>query len=216
MRERTPAPPPTKVSGSARVFTDTEDHGFVQQRLAYAYGLFTKVLAGFFVLSVVATAVLIPQRFWELNSSPARVMHLLGIGVLAFATWLCRGPTRPRWMLAVVDLFGIFEVMALTALIVGLAPQGVRAEMFPCVIYVFVVSLRAALVPSPPKWTLLVCALAAIPVPIGSYIAALHDPHWPADVFPRSGAVAMVVGWGAAGTAGAWAISRVVYGLRGR
>jgi len=202
------------ASPGAHVFADTEDHALVQQRLGLLFGIFALVLAGFLLLASVSLAFLAPQRFWEINLSWTRLVHLLAVLGLGAAWAVCRGPSRPRWLLAVLDIVGSMKLMTMAALMVALAPSGVRTELMACVVFVFVVTLRAAIVPSPPKWTALVCAVAALPVPVGAYAAAMRDPTWVDALFPRVATVVMTVGWCIAGTASAYAISRIVYGLR--
>jgi len=68
-------------------------------------------------------------------------------------------------------------------------------------------------VPSPPRWTVIVSTLAALPLPFGAYLASGRDPLWPAEI-PRSSPFVMVGAWCVGGITAAWAISRIVYGLR--
>ena len=206
--------PTSPSSGGAQVFTDTADHAFIQQRLGITYGIFCAIVFGFLVISITMTGLLLPARFVELNLSPMRLTHVVSVVLLGASAWFCKGPLRPRWMLSAFDLFGMVEIMTLASFIIAFAPAGARAELIGAVIFVFGVTLRAALVPSPPKWTMLVCALAAIPVPFGAHFCAARDPSWQTQLFPREVAVVFVVGWCIAGTIAALAISRVVYGLR--
>jgi serine/threonine-protein kinase len=214
MIPRGPTNPTGPSSGGAQVFTDTADHEFIQRRLALTYGIFCAIVGGFLVLSIVMTGILVPHRFWELNLSLMRVLHVTSVVMLGAAVWFCRGKLRSRSLLAAFDLFGLFEIMTLSSFIIAFAPAGGRAELIGAVIFVFTVTLRAALVPSPPKWTVLVSAIAAIPVPFGAHFAAERDPTWQVELFPRAAAVVFVSGWCVAGTIAAFAISRVVYGLR--
>ncbi|MBS2020335.1 MAG: serine/threonine protein kinase [Deltaproteobacteria bacterium] len=206
--------PSVPSSAGMQVFDESDDHAFAQRRLAMTYAIFCAIVTGFLVLSVTMSAIVVPQRFWELNISAMRGLHVLAIAMLAGAVVFCRGPLRAKWMLATFDLVGLLDIMALSSTMIALAPPGGRAELIGPVIYVTIVTLRAALVPSPPKWTALVAAVAALPVPFGAYFAAIRDTTWDESVFPRSFAVAFSAAWGVAGTLTAWAISRVVYGLR--
>jgi len=210
--------PPARGSAAgstlARVFTDSEDHALVQERLGLAYGLFASILGGFWLLGAAATAVLAPARFWAITLSFSKLAHLIGVFLLV-ATWLvCRGPLRSRSMLSVVDAVCAFVVSLIAALVIGFAPPGMRTEMMGSAILLLVVALRAAVVPSPPRWTAFVSAFASLPVPLGAAAAVMRDTSWPTELMPRASIVVFSCGWCVAGTVTAWAISHVVYGLR--
>jgi serine/threonine-protein kinase len=198
----------------AKIFTDTEDLALVQRRLGVVYGIVTLIVLGFYVLSQSFAVVAMPERFWELTFSVSKLVHLGGVVLLALSWALCRGKLRSRAELALIDLIGSFETMVMMAVMIAFAPAGLRVEMLGCLAYLLAVCLRAAIVPSTPRWTLIVALTSAIPVPIGAYLAALHDPLWPVALVPRASMVIMAVGWCVSGTATAFAISRVVYGLR--
>jgi serine/threonine-protein kinase len=77
-----------------------------------------------------------------------------------------------------------------------------------------VVALRAAIVPSPPRWTALVAAVSAIPAPFAAYVTAIHDPGWTSSLAtPRLLTIGATF-WGVIVTVMAWVIAKVVYGLR--
>jgi eukaryotic-like serine/threonine-protein kinase len=202
------------LADAANVFTDTEDYTLIQRRLGITYGIYALIVAGFYLLSGVFIAFMMPSRFFELAGSTSKLTHLFGAALLGATYLFCRGKPRPRWMLVAVDLVGSIETTLLMGVMVATAPQGLRAEMIGSLAFTLGVCLRAALVPSPPRWTLIVSVLSAIPVPIASYLCAWNDPLWPVELVPRSSMIMMSFGWCVAGTATAYAISRVVYGLR--
>jgi len=206
--------PELEASPVARVFTDTEDHTLVQRRLGLVYGLFALILGGFFTLALVVSGIVLPARFWETNVSVMRLGHLIAVAGLAAAWALCLGKPRPAWLLAAIDLVGSLAVLTMVSIMIAFAPAGWRTQLMGTGLFVFVITLRAALVPSPPTWTAVVCVIAALPVPLGAYVATLHDPTWSEALFPRIAVLLIVTGWCVAGTASAYAISRIVYGLR--
>jgi serine/threonine-protein kinase len=208
------APVTSSVNGAARLFTDTDDHDLVQRRLGITYGIFSLIILGFWVLVAVFIAIGMPSRFWELQLSASKLVHLAGVLVLGGAWFLCRGPARSRSVLAAIDLGGSLILTTVAAVVIALSPQGIRAEVLGSVIFVLVVSVRAALVPSPPRWTVLVSAIAAIPTPIGAYACALRDAFWNDALMPRTAVLMISFGWAFAGILASYVTSRVVYGLR--
>jgi serine/threonine-protein kinase len=104
--------------------------------------------------------------------------------------------------------------MIMLCAMIAFAPGGLRAEFLILPAVVLVSSMRAALVPSPPRWTALVAAVAAIPAPFGAYVATLNDPSWSNTLAPRAVVVVIVAAWGVISVASAFAIAKVVYGLR--
>src|SRR5687768_5249506 len=91
-------------SRGMRLFADTEDHELIQSRLGLVYGLMCLVVSGFYVLAACLIAIAVPGRFWELQLSSSKLMHLFGCFAFAGAWLYCRGKPRPPWQLAVVDL----------------------------------------------------------------------------------------------------------------
>jgi hypothetical protein len=215
-RDIRPSTPPNTLgesSGGAKIYTDSADHELVQHRLGMIFGMLALILAGFLVLMIAYTAIALRSRFWAFTLSPSKLAHLIGVFLLAGAWQALRGRSRTRAFLAATDLIGTLIIMVLTAIVIALMPEGIRADLGGCVVYILFVTIRAALVPSPPRWTVLVSAIAMIPIPLGGYVAALRDPTWPAQM-PHSSVFVVTTGWCLGGIAAAWAISHVVYGLR--
>ncbi len=208
------AMPPSSGAGAAHVFTDEEDHALVQRRLGLVYGIMGALVLFFWVVGVVLVGATMPERFWAFHLSAAKILHLVtGLGLLG--VWrLCLGPLRPRWLLSVMDVVGALKTMTIASLVVALTPVGLRAEFIGLAPLTLFACLRAALVPSPPRWTALVALVAALPLPAGGYVAALRDPTWPEALVPRASVVVLEVAWCVGAVVGAFAIAKVVYGLR--
>jgi eukaryotic-like serine/threonine-protein kinase len=207
--------PSSGRAGSAHVFTDQDDHAFVQERLALLYGVLGTVLLGMFVVGLVLAFVFFPERAWELHTNLSKLSHLLaGLGMLGGAA-ICRGRTRPRWFLSTFDVVAMAKAGFLISLIVYFAPTGLRVEFLGLPALVFVVSLRAALVPSPPRWTALVAIATAPSVPIGAFLRARSDPTFPVGGLESPYSVlAFSMVWTVLTVVGATVIAKVVYGLR--
>jgi eukaryotic-like serine/threonine-protein kinase len=199
---------------AARVFTDTNDHELVQRRLGMVYGFVGVVSLFFWLFGVVTASIVLPERFWELHLSGGKLGHLL-VSVVLISVWaICRGKPRSRWFLSAMDIAGATKVTAAASVIVAFAPPGFRIEWVGLTMFIVLMSLRSALVPSPPRWTVLVSAVASIPVPIGAYESTLRDPTWNQTLFPRGILVLIVAIWCIAGVMATYAISKIVYGLR--
>jgi serine/threonine-protein kinase len=209
------AAPSTKETPAAQVFTDEDDHAFVQARLALLYGVIGVLLIVMFLIGVVMVLAFFPERFWEIHSGISKLSNLAAAGIMLAGAAICRGPTRPRWFLSAFDVLAMAKLGFMISLVVYYAPFGLRVEFLGLPPLVLVASLRAAFVPSPPRWTALVAASAAPTIPYFAYLRAAHDPTFPADGLesPRT-VIAFAMVWTVISIVGAFMISRVVYGLR--
>lgn len=212
------APPstgPSSAPAAAHVFTDEADHTFVQKRLALLYGVLGTVLLGMFVVGLVLAFVFFPERAWELHTNLSKLSHVLaGVGMLGGAA-ICRGRTRARWFLSAFDVIAMATSGVLISLIVYFSPTGLRVEFLGLPALVFIVSLRAAIVPSPPRWTAFVAMAAAPAIPLGAFLRAKSDPTFPAFGLESPYSVlAFSMVWTVLTIVGATVIATVVYGLR--
>jgi serine/threonine-protein kinase len=206
--------PPSSAAAAAHVFTDEADHAFIQQRLGLLYGVFGLILAGFYVAGVLLMVVFHPNLFWVVHLAPAKLLHLVATtGVLSGAAF-CRGKTRPRWALSVIDFGAMLTVMSIGSAVVYLLPREFRADFLGLVPLMMLGCLRAALVPSPPRWTVLVMSVAAIPMPIASWQRALGDPSLQGELSSPSTILAFCTASSVSAVIAAYVISKVVYGLR--
>jgi hypothetical protein len=203
-----------EAKGSAAIFTDTEDGELVQRRLALLYRIFALVVFGFFVLITAYSAIAMSSRFWELQRSPSKAAHAAGLVVLVCAWLICRGRPRSARVLAATELTAALGLTTAASFVVAYAARGFTAEFMGVLVFILSVTLRAALVPSRPRWTAFVAAVAAVPVPIGAYVSALHNLRWHESLVPRSLVLVLSLGWCIAGIVTTFAISRIVYGLR--
>ncbi len=209
------ATPRTRASGLlARVFVDTDDHELVQRRLGLLYGVLGGIIATLFAVAFVAVAFVAPKRLLDVHTSLPKVVHVLSTLILFGAWWMCRGKLRSRLLLSLVDAFALFKVMVLVGVVIVFAPPTLGAEALALGPFLLIVMLRAAIVPSPPRWTLFVTALASLPVPVGMMLVAKDRDFGTVGVLPAPILPLMGLVWSATGTFAAWLISRVVYGLR--
>jgi eukaryotic-like serine/threonine-protein kinase len=222
MQPRVPSPSPPRGADAdpapgvrARVspggFSATTDYALVQRRVGLTYGLFALLLTGVFVLTTATLAAFAPAQVFAFE--PTRITYLVSIAVLAAAWLLCRRKLLPHSILAAVDGGSLLSLIALLSFTVTYAPSGLHAEHFATILFALVVTLRAALVPSPPGWTAVVSAVAAAPLPIGAY-KLMRDGRGMDKPFPGVLGIVVVAALCVAATIAAWAISRIVYGLR--
>jgi eukaryotic-like serine/threonine-protein kinase len=192
-------------------FESTADHELVQRRLALTYGLFALLMTGVLVLStvVVSFQTAIPVFYLE----PGKLAFIGAIAVLVAAWLACRGRLRPAPVLGCIDGLTLLALVSLLSLTATYAPAALRVEQLNATLFALAVMLRAALVPSPPAWTALVSSIAAVPLPISAYLV-MRDGRGVQPPFPAELGIALACCWGSAATVAAWAISRVVYGLR--
>src|SRR6188508_2458776 len=124
------APPSVPSSGSAiaQVFTDETDHAFVQKRLALLYGVLGAVLLGMFFVGLALTLAFFPEKFLELHTNFSKLAHVVAVVVMLGGALVCRGRTRPRWLLSTFDLVAMAKVGALISLVVYFSPRGLRVE----------------------------------------------------------------------------------------
>ncbi|MDF2693718.1 MAG: serine/threonine kinase [Labilithrix sp.] len=205
----------TSSTELARVFTDDADHAIVQQRLGLLYGVLGAAILLFWVAGVVTALVTVPDRFWWVHLSFAKILHLVaGLGLITIAIICRRTRLLPRWLLSVFDVGGTAKLMILVGAMIAFIPTGIHAEFLILPAVVLVTALRAALVPSPPRWTTLVAAVAALPTPFAAYLSTARDPSWSDQLIPRAVVVVVVTVWSIVAVACAYAIAKVVYGLR--
>ncbi|MEA2752100.1 MAG: eukaryotic-like serine/threonine-protein kinase [Myxococcales bacterium] len=191
-------------------FSSTADHDLVQRRLSTTFGLFGLILLGVLVLGTIANLVFVPELAVAVDVP--RGAYVGSIVVLLGAWRICRGPRLPWRLLAFVDGATLFAVVALLSATAAYAPAQLRTEHIAGSLFALIVPLRAALVPTPPVWTVFVSSIAAIPLPITAYVTGIAGET--TGAFPRALGIVLVVCWCVAATVAGAAISRVVYGLR--
>jgi hypothetical protein len=205
---------PASTGARARVFTDTEDHEVVQRRLGIVSGVVALISLAFWVMGILLSFFFVPHRFWEIQLSPSKLSHVV-LCVMTVGLWLLsRGKPRSRAVLSLVDVGGMLILNGSISFMIATQPDGMRGEGIGVSAFILGGALRAAIVPSPPRWTALVVLVGAITVPIGATIAVMHDSSWQHSPIPRESFPFVIVTMCLAGVATSYVIARVVYGLR--
>jgi eukaryotic-like serine/threonine-protein kinase len=198
-----------------QVFTDEGDHEIVQRRLGLFYTVLGTVMTGLFVVGLLVIGLVMPDRFWAVHLSIGKLLHVVfAFLVLGLGRACRRGRLLPRWMLSIIDIFGIAMVLTVIALMIVLTPLMIHEEFLLLPAVILVTSMRAAIVPSPPRWTALVSFFAGLPAPFTAYIVAARDPSWAMLPAPRSIVISFAMAWCIIAIVSSFAISKVVYGLR--
>jgi hypothetical protein len=207
----------------ARVFTDNADHAIIQERLGLLYGILGTAIFAFWLAGFITALVAVDRDlFWAVHLSGPKIVHLV-TGPALIAVWLVcrRARLLPRWVLSTFDVVGTAKLMLMVAVMLSFVQatastrnSGVHVEYLVLPAIVLITSLRAAIVPSPPRWTALIAFVTSIPTPIAAYWATVHDASWDNSPFPRVIIVVVVTMWCAVSVASAYTIAKVVYGLR--
>jgi hypothetical protein len=193
------------VSG---VPADSEDgRATLQSRLTLLSGFITIVALVFYVLLHSTSALLVPGYSWRMLVAP-QMRDFFGIAATNGVLWfLYRRRALPVGVLAAMDAGGMFLIALFICL--PLVGRGLGGEPSQAVFGTSIIVIgRAALVPTPPVWTLIVSAVASLPV-LG-FIELFHPTEqvggWPVGITaPLECAVAVAL---------ATVVSSVIYGLR--
>ncbi len=192
------------------------DRKLVGERVAY-FGAVGATLSGAFYLFNWALSLLINPFWLEQLLHPATFMHL-GAGAVFAALWLsCRRGRRSAAQLNLLDVGGLFITSALYAAMVGLAPEtGFPQALILTLIVVTTLTTHAIIVPATARRTAWVSALAALPVPLTTYLIVHPSPSdTPAHhMWSALAAAAFVSAWCALGVGTSALASRIIYGLQ--
>jgi eukaryotic-like serine/threonine-protein kinase len=209
-----------------------EERVFLQQRVALFWKAVFLVALGTDVLELLLDSA----SFFR----PSAILDRLSTLVFALLWLLCRRGRRSWWTLLAVEWVGL----ALTVAVVTLAGRYLTAEaiahfavqdpaadpgslalakaadayisIMTLLAGALIFTIRAAVVPSPPRATLVLTALLGVPFVAVPYFVAPASAGAPAlrtAHFPVVGAVAYTMWW-AIVAVGATVVSSVVFGLR--
>ena len=193
---------------TSRVPVGTEDgRAVLQSRLALFVKCITIVALAFYVVLHSAGALLLPGYSWRMLIAP-QMRDFFGIAGSSAVLWfLYRRRAFPVGLLAAMDAGGLL-LIALFACLPLLGP-GLGGEPSQAVFGASIIIIgRAAIVPTPPAWTVTVSAVGTLPVL--SLIERFHSAYrvggWSVGITaPLECAVSVAL---------ATIISSVIYGLR--
>ena len=200
----TPTSPGTTEGGRA----------FLQERLSLFGRWFFAVAAAYYLIANFPTDLFMGYPFdWVNEYFGAHERLNLGIIACAAATWLAtRGRPRPGWMLAALDAFGLIVPLLLLAVIASFTARAVDELFTVLLASATIIVVRAILVPSSARRTLVLGTVAYLPV----FLAIVHLMYTMTSLPPRSALnLALSAGlWGAVAIASATLTSRILFRLR--
>jgi len=201
-----------ETTGAVTAVSTEEEQGgraFLQQRMAFMGLLLGPASIG--AVTFVRSVGLVDLPFPNLQD-----LGLLSIGVLLTATWLiCRDAPRSLRVLHGLDL-SLFVALGLLAGVhgwLGSDPANGRSNALLAILQFGLI--RATLLPSSPRRTMIVSGLAVLPVVLP---ALLMPASWLAERshMPLTLQAALFGIWGALGVVNMALVSRVIYDLRAR
>jgi len=168
----------------------------------------------FFFLAGNAVAMISPEARWSDWISPANGF-LVAAAVVFTAMALACSRRRPERIVRAADAIGISLGVGLVAMVGGYSSPAQRPELSVACGFTIVLVLRAILVPSTWRRTLLIGALSSAPVVMVAWVAHTGQPRgeWnlPIALYPAITAL-----WAALAVATSVLASRVIFGLRAR
>ena len=212
---KSPATPAT--STTQRVFgrgLDTSGGaGFVRERLALYAKMIFLVSSGFYVLMIGSLVLVGGAPFLAVLRGPISLGHLCASSSMGLVWFLASRPTTSLTALGILD---VASVVAPGISLSFMAVEDARQLLQAVAAITVTVMSRAILIPSRPRRTMLLTALAFVPTIIMCIVR-----HHPTDLVPgfspsyqKMHLVLETVLWSVLGIILATVTSRVTYGLR--
>ena len=195
-----------------------EDRAYFQRRAATFFLLVAGLSALFYVVNGVTTAVIRPESLADMMWRHAETkLHIAGTVVAAVAGLYAKKSVAPSAAaLGWTDAIGTLSTCAMFGAMGFAMPVEVRPELSSILAVSYVLTSRAALLPSPPGRTALLSTLGVAPtVAMIPPLYAGHAIPAPTD-FPLSPLRIMLFGgtWGLTAVLCSACVSWVIYGLR--
>ena len=197
---------------ASRPTDDAETQRLLRRRLLVYVRMVAMLFGGLYLLGAVSLLCLAPGQFISVHVHPSKIINLaLTLGAFGFVLFLRRvAPSEG----ALRALDGGFAFTIAIAIGVGsaTAPAGYHFEVIALLVMIFLLVLRAALVPSRPSFTAMVSIGCSLPILIGAYVQLQGTPM--PNEFMTPGVIVMALSaWCAVATAATTVVSRVIYGL---
>jgi serine/threonine-protein kinase len=187
---------------------------FLQERLSLFGRWFFAVAAAYYLIANFPTDLFMGYPFdWVDEWFGAHERLNLGIIACAAVVWLTtRGRPRPAWMLAALDAFALIVPLLLLAIIAWFIAREVDEVFTVLLASATIIVVRAILVPSSARRTLVLGTVAYLPV----FLAIVHFMYATTNLQPRSALnLALSAGlWGCVAIASATLTSRILFRLR--
>jgi eukaryotic-like serine/threonine-protein kinase len=195
-----------------------EDRAYFQRRAATFFLLVASLSAIFYVVSAIATAALRPESLVDMLWRHVETkLHIAGTLVAAVAgLYALRAKAPSASALGWADAIGTLSTCAMFGAMGFAMPVEVRPELSSILAVSYVLTTRAALLPSPPGRTALISTLGVTPaVVMIPFMYAGHEIATPTD-YPLSPLRITLFGatWGLTALLCSACVSWVIYGLR--
>jgi eukaryotic-like serine/threonine-protein kinase len=197
---------------ASRPTDDAESRRLLQRRLLVYVRLVVTLFGGLWMLGAVYLAILAPAQFVAVHFHPSKIINLvLALGAFCFLLKLRRCEPSERALRA-WDVGFAFALATGIGLGSATAPVGYHFEVISLLVMIFLLVLRAALVPSQPVFTAMVGIACSVPILIGAYLQLLGSPS--PNEFLTPGVILLALSaWCVVATAATTVVSRVIYGL---
>jgi serine/threonine-protein kinase len=216
VRKSPPSPLPRlrKIAAASSSGSEDDNAALVQSRLALWAKVGAAACTGLLLLIPLLLTIAPPP----LPLSPAwhGGVHILLILCLV-AIWLVtRGRPRGPRTLRAIDAMGVFVVSAVATTLDARSPLPLRPDLTMVIGVAYLLVTRAAVVPSSPRWTMAVGALASLPplTAIALMFGLFRPTDAPASLPSAAHACGFAVIWQALALATTAVISGIIYGLR--
>jgi serine/threonine-protein kinase len=197
---------------ASRPTDDAEAQRLVRRRLIVYVRLVVMLVGGLYVLGLVSLAVIAPDQLLAIHLHPSKVINLLlALGGLGLLVYLRRWAPSERALRAVDMGFAVIMAVAI-GIGSATAPRGFHFEVIALLVMIFLLVLRAALVPSRPRFTAMVGLVCSLPILAGGYVQLLGTPM-PNEFMTPGVIVIALAAWCCVATAATTVVSRVIYGL---
>jgi hypothetical protein len=189
----------------------------LQERLSLYARWFALVTLAYYLVANLPLDAVMGYRFdWVSEWLGAKEQVTLGVAACAGTLWLAtRGAPRPPGQLLVLDALGLIAPLTVLSLAIPHAapPRGDLTEVFGILIGATnAVIARAVVVPSTARRTLVLGAIAFLPVVAATAYAMIGNEAIPARTASHA-AISSAL-WGAVAVATATVASRVIFRLR--
>ena len=191
--------------------SEQESDRLYQARLRQYSGLLAGIFGGLYLVGIVLTLMLAPERLVPVHVHPAKLANL-AMFVLAGSVYaLTRRERAPAWLLVAGDFVLPLATTSLVLVVALVSKIGYGLYMVPLLLLALVLVARAALIPSAPGRTAAVGVLSAAPAVFAVQTIALRSelPGFVTSELVVLGATA----WSLALVACSVLISKVIYGL---
>ena len=197
---------------ASRPTDDAETRRLIRRRLMVYVRLVGTLFGGLYLLGLVSLVFIAPDQLLAVHIHPGKIINLLlTFGAFGLLVVLRRSEPSER-ALRVIDVAFPFLLATGIGLGAATAPRGYHFETIALLVMIFLLVLRAALVPSRPLFTAMVGMACSVPILVGGYVQ-VADTALPAPFMTPGIVVLALAVWCVASTAATTVVSRIIYGL---